>query len=96
MTDEENKAIEHLKNYPVNWELTYEVNQIALNIILNLIEKQQAEINKKDKIIDEMAKQLAGLAIWNNDIEEALILGDKKEVIEYFTNKVKGEQNDKI
>lgn len=43
MSNEEKKAIEHLKNYPINWELTYEVNQIAIDVVLNLIKKLQEE-----------------------------------------------------
>ena len=42
---------------------------------------------KKDKIIDLMAEQLAGLTIWNNEKEEPLILADKEEVIKYFEKK---------
>ena len=45
------------------------------------------EIIKKDKIIDLMTKQLAGLTIWNNEKEEPLILADKEEVIKYFEKK---------
>ena len=46
------------------------------------------ELDKKDKIINLIAEQLAGLTIWNNEKEEPLILMDKQEVIDYFTNKV--------
>lgn len=49
------------------------------------------ELDKKDKIINEMAEQLAGLTIWNNKKEEPLILMDKQEVIDYFTKKVEGK-----
>ena len=97
MTDEEKKAIEWLKymqetrEEQIRQQAWVGTNTFdAIDIILNLIEKQQAEIDKKDVIINEMAEQLSGLAIWNNDIEEALILGDTEEVIEYFTNKVEG------
>ena len=52
------------------------------------------ELNKKDKQINLMAEQLAGLTIWNNEKEEPIILGSKEEVIEYFENKVNSsEQN---
>lgn len=52
------------------------------------------ERDKAYKIIDKMAEQLAGLTIWNDNIEEALILGDKEEVKEYFKKVVeKGEQS---
>lgn len=41
-----------------------------------------------EKMIDLMAEQLTGLTIFDNDIEEPLILGDKEEVKEYFRKKV--------
>ena len=49
------------------------------------------ERDKTYKIIDKMAEQLAGLTIWNDNIEEALILGDKQEVKEYFKKEVEKE-----
>ena len=45
-------------------------------------------IKQKDKIIDLMSKQLAGVTIWNTEKDEPLILTDKEEVINYFANKV--------
>lgn len=54
-----------------------------LEIVLNLIEKQQAEIEKKDKIIYEIAK-----AFKQDDIRST------DEIIEYFTNKVEEETNE--
>ena len=43
---------------------------------------------KKNRIIDLMAEQLAGLTIFDNDIENALILGDKEEVKKYYEGKI--------
>ena len=43
-------------------------------------------LKEKDKQIDLMAEQLAGLTIWNNKKEEPLILGDKEEVKNYYKN----------
>ena len=54
---------------------------------LEAIETVLNELDKKDKIINDMAEQMAGLTIWNNEKEEPLILMDKQEVIKYFTNK---------
>lgn len=48
MSEEEKKAIEHFKNYPINWELTYEVNKMAIDKVLNLIEKQEKQLQEKD------------------------------------------------
>ena len=52
------------------------------------IEFLKKENEEKDKIIDLMSKQLAGLTIWNTEKDEPLILTDKEEVINYFANKV--------
>lgn len=64
----------------------------AIEAVLNLIEKQQTEIEKKHKIIDLMAEQLVGLAIYDEDKEEPIIPKNEEEVIEYFNQKIeKGE-----
>lgn len=63
----------------------------AIETILNLIQTQQAEIEKKEKQIDLMAEQLAGLAIFDIEKDEPLVLGDKEEVKEYFTKKSEKE-----
>ena len=47
------------------------------------------QLQNKDKIIDLMSEQLTGLAIFNIDKEETLILSDKEEVKQYFENKAK-------
>ena len=60
---------------------------IAIDIVLNLIQKQES-------IIDKMAEQLAGLTIWNDNIQEPLILVDKEEVIEYFKKEVEKDVKD--
>lgn len=60
--------------------------------ILENYDKQKnlkAEIEKKDKIIDLMAEQLAGLTIWDNEKEEPLILKDKEQIKQYFERKAK-------
>ena len=44
-------------------------------------------ISKQNRQINLMAMQLAGLTIWNDEKEEPIILGDKKEVIKYFERK---------
>ena len=59
----------------------YEANN-RINDLLD-IEKQ------KDKIIDDMAEQLAGIAIWDNKKDEPLILMSKEEVIEYYEERCK-------
>ncbi len=47
------------------------------------------QLQNKDKIIDLMSEQLAGLAIFNIDKDETLILSDKEEVKQYYENKAK-------
>lgn len=52
------------------------------------LEKQLFEQQEgKDKIIDLMAEQLAGLAIFDIDKDETLILGNKEEVKQYYKQK---------
>ena len=60
-----------------------------LEIALNLIEKQQAEIEKKDKIIDEMAEKFSSISKGTACIENNT---DKEKIIEYFTNKVETKE----
>lgn len=55
------------------------------------IETVLSELEKKEAIINEMAEQLAGLAIFDIEKDEPLVLGDKEEVKEYFTKKVEGK-----
>ena len=59
-----------------------------ISIEKQAIETVLSELEKKDKIIDLMAEQLAGLAIFDIEKDEPLILGDKEEVKQYFKEKV--------
>lgn len=61
-----------------------------ISIEKQAIETVLSELEKKEAIINEMAEQLAGLAIFDIEKDEPLILGDKEEVKEYFTKKVEG------
>ena len=58
-------------------------------ILLNLIEKQQTKIEKKDKIIDLMAERLAEDTEW---FYSEFDNHTKQDFIEYFTNKVEGDK----
>ena len=80
MIDEEKKEYEELKSLLY----TGTISQYGKRKLIAIIEKQQAEIEKKDKIIDLMAGYIV--------CPEAMCLSTEKEVIEYFTNKVEGEQ----
>ena len=87
MTEEEKKAIEYLEN-SLNSTITHKKQ---LNIVKNLIQKQQEEINKKDKIIDETCKFLEDLQL-SKDIEGYEIM-KKSDWKQYFKKKVE-EKND--
>lgn len=54
------------------------------------IKQLNLELEKKEKQIDLMAEQLAGLAIFDIDKDESLILRDKEEIKQYFKEKVEG------
>lgn len=69
-----NKLYEELKKYSLYKEEFSRLNQ---------------QLQSKDKIIDLMSEQLAGLAIFNIDKDEPLILGEKENVKQYFENKAK-------
>ncbi len=65
-----------------------EISNKELDKENNRLEKIEFERDMANKIIDEMAEQLAGLTIWNNEKDEPIILWDKKEVKQYFEKKV--------
>ncbi len=70
MTEEEKEAIEWLKNKPqectslinscsyIGNKKAYAKDRTMFKVILNLIQKQQKEMQKKDKQIDLMADEL--------------------------------------
>lgn len=105
LSEEEKSAIEILKNERSNLYvlkqtkfITCTVEQAeakseAIETVLNMLKEKDKEIEKKDKIIDLMAEQLAGLTIWNNEKEEPLVLYDKEEVKKYFERKVEDVKN---
>lgn len=53
------------------------------------IETVSSMLEEKDKQIDLMAEQLAGLTVFGIDKDEPLILCDKEDVKQYFENKAK-------
>ena len=59
-----------------------DTDSIAIETALSMLEE-------KDKTIDLMSEQLAGLAIFNIDKDETLILSDKEEVKQYYENEAK-------
>lgn len=67
------------------------VANVDKDFFLKFAETVLSELEKKDKQIDLMAEQLAGLAIFDIEKDEPLILGDKEEVKQYFEKKVEGK-----
>ena len=90
MTTEQKEAIDRLKELV---ELRKSKNKIKydncicatsdVDIVLNLIKKQENELKKKDKIIDELAK-----AFKQDDVRSV------EEIKQYFERKVEDESND--
>lgn len=86
-TDELDLTIEEAKHILVNNHKQRYVDELleeSWKIVLS-------ELEKKEAIINEMAEQLAGLAIFDIEKDEPLVLGDKEEVKEYFTKKSEKE-----
>lgn len=52
-------------------------------------DKLKEELDLKNKIINLMSEQFAGLTIFDIDKDEPLILSDKEDVKQYFENKTK-------
>lgn len=85
-----NSEIMSKENLSTAEQLKVEIKEnFRLKNQLDLVDAKNIE---KDKIIDLMAEQLGGLAIFDIDKDETLILGDKEEVKQYFKDKVKGKE----
>ena len=87
----EEEVIERLNRYKtikVLYGNTFAMHLEQLEQLKNDIDTVLNLLEKKDKQIDLMAEQLAGLAIFDIEKDEPLILGDKEEVKQYFKEKV--------
>lgn len=95
MLEEKYKEIDKLKkhNDDLLRKLRNRVKEVKKLQKYSLYKEEFSRLNKqlqnKDKIIDLMSEQLAGLAIFNIDKDETLILSDKEEVKQYYENKAK-------
>lgn len=93
--ENKDKEISKLKNNNKDLlrKLRKRVKQVKKLQKYSLYKKEFSRLNKqlqnKDKIIDLMSEQLVGLAIFNIDKDETLILSDKEEVKQYYENKAK-------
>ena len=76
------EAMEQLRKLPVTLAIKHLGGADAIETVLN-------ELDNKDKIINEMAEQLTGYTVFLADTDIPIILINKKEVIDYFTKKVK-------
>ena len=83
-SEEEKKAIDYLENLDIDFNTLSRINLRDLDnckkVILNLIEKQQKEIEKKNKIITEVERYARGIK------DEELLLILKKDEIEKLVN----------
>ena len=95
MLEEKDKQIDKLKkhNDRLLKKLRNRVKDVKKLQKYSLYKQEFSRLNKqvqnKDKIIDLMSEQLAGLAIFNIDKDETLILSDKEEVKQYYENEAK-------
>ena len=74
--------IQELKNTQSD---LYEANNRIADLLLIL--------GDRDRIIDKMAEQLAGIAIWDIKKDEPLILMSKEEVIKYYERESKNAKD---
>lgn len=81
------------KNLKVRHNGTKEALRVSEDLEKHFSEEAsilEAELEKKDKVINEMAEQLIGLSIYDAN-KEIIIFKNEEEVKEYFTKKVEGE-----
>lgn len=91
MTDKEKEAIERLKYINMAYDFNNYYSRYDLDCIetaLNLIQTQQAELEKKEAIINEMVKQLVEAHGWFYSEFDNFT---EKNWIDYFTKKVEGK-----
>ena len=83
MNEEEKEAIKEVKSY-IEWVKDRGTNTDKdIEIILNLIDKLQKEIDKKDKVIDLMAED-------RTEISEPRV--SKEAIIDFYFKKVGEEE----
>lgn len=101
LSEEDKKAINYCK-YTI--DLANRLDEVIINLrkepvnkVLNLIENQQAELEKKDKMIDEMAEMIteAKFCYFKKKVGGELLgkyrCYNQKEWKEYFEKKVEGK-----
>ena len=86
------KSIKTDKEYKEEnrWHGYYNKEIVELARILeHILSDYKRVLKEKDKIINLMSEQFAGLTIFDIDKDAPLILYDKEEVKQYFENKAK-------
>lgn len=87
LSEEEKKAIEFIKDWEyieLEDDKEYKEFEKDINIVFKLIEKQQKELDKKDKTMIKMARVIkSGGRLYG--------VRSSQGVIEYFTKQVEGE-----
>ena len=84
MTTEQKEAIEYLEESVLIYKNTLPKISEAIETVLNLIQEQEEELKKKDKIIDELAK-----AFKQDDVRSV------EEIKRFYERKVEDESDDK-
>lgn len=95
MNEEEKEAMEYLKEVQEVVLKNVDDEDIIVDcrivgriqILLNLIDKQQKEIDKQNKVIDDMTNDIYG-----SQIECNRYFKDKEEVKQYFIRKVEEDE----
>ena len=92
MTEEENKAIDYLKNLDIDFNTLYRINLRDLDnckkVILNLIEKLKSRINKRDNEIIKLEESAEKEFLTKQEVKENYIPKSKIIVNKYkYENK---------
>lgn len=95
MSEEEKKAIEGLKKDLLihecweanNLDKIFKISHLhSLGVVLNLVEKQQEQLQEKDKIIELMGEDIQS---WRFDNSTTGKVATIEAIIEYFTKKAR-------
>lgn len=94
MNEEEKQAYNYLEKY-IEWETSGERNlEGDIQTILNLIKKQQKEIERKDKVFDDCKYTIIEYVKTAKDTMQKMeaMIEIEKDVINEFDKLLKGEK----
>ena len=86
MTKEQEESLKKIKRQISIGECE---KNIGISVFISDLKNVLSMLKEKDKIINLMSEQFAGLTIFDIDKDEPLILSDKEDVKQYFENKTK-------